>query len=140
MDGFEKDCDSSTKYKDKAMCNIAHVMKLDWNTGTCNITFLKLSDVATGQYKSYNADDEPLDDKGCEVMVTETGLSVGEIAGVIFAVSVIVLVLIVVFIVINRKFKIISHENNNKGGEWVFKNPFSKSAADQQSEQQALNA
>ena len=71
-------------------------------------------------------------------MVTETGLSGGEIAGVIFAV--ITVVLIVVFIVINRKFKIISHENNNKGGEWVFKNPFSKSAADQQSEQQALNA
>ena len=92
--------------------NVAHVMKLDWDTGTCNITFLKLSDVATGQYKSYNADDEPLDEDGCEVMVTEAGLSGGEIAGVIFAVT--ALVLIVVFIMINRKFKIINHEDNQQ--------------------------
>ena len=140
VDGFEKDCDSSTKstVKDKAQC-VAHVMKLDWDTGTCNITILKLSDAATGQYKSYNADDEPLDEdgSGCAVMVTGTGLSSGEIAGVVFAVIVVVFL---VFIVINRNLKIITHENNNKGGGWVFKNPFSKSAATEQPQQSELQA
>ena len=89
MEGFEKDCDTSTKstVRDKAQCleeNVTYVMKLDWDTGTCKMTILKLSDAATGQYKSYNADDEPLDEDGCEVMVTEAVLSGGEIALVIF--------------------------------------------------------
>merc|ERR1711963_1109791 len=139
VDGFEKDCDSSSNntVRDKTKCleeNDTYVMKLDWDTGTCNITILKLSDAATGQYKSYNADDEPLDEdgSGCAVMVTGTGLSSGEIAGVVFAVIVVVFL---VFIVINRNLKIITHENNNKGGGWVFKNPFSKSAATEQPQQ-----
>ena len=142
--GFEKDCDTSTKsrVRDKAQCleeNDTFVMKLDWDTGTCKMTILKLSDAATGQYKSYNADDEPLDEdgSGCAVMVTGTGLSSEEIAGVVFAVIVVVFL---VFIVINRNLKIITHENNNKGGGWVFKNPFSKSAATEQPQQSELQA
>merc|ERR1711879_284432 len=80
--GYDKDCEDSTHYKvqDKTNClkeNITYEMKLESrNSKTCNITILELSGAAAGQWMSYNAEDKPLNEQGCVVMVTEQlGLS-----------------------------------------------------------------
>merc|ERR1712012_308554 len=107
--GYGEDCDSSEMYtvRDKTNClkeNITYEINLDWEeTGTCNITILNLSGAATGQYKSYNADDQPLNEHGCFVTVTEQGNSVLLIIGVVMVVAVLIIALVVVQI----KFKII---------------------------------
>ena len=107
--GFDKDCDTSSRYtaQDKTNClkeNITYEIKVDWEeSGTCNITIFKLSGAATGQYKSYNADDQPLNEQGCFVTVTEQGNSVPLIIGVVIVVAVLIIALVVVQI----KFKII---------------------------------
>jgi len=107
--GYGEDCDSSEMYtvRDKTDClleNITYEINLDWEeTGTCNITILKLSGAATGQYNSYNADDQPLNEHGCFVTVTEQGNSVLFIIGVLIVVAVLIIALVVVQI----KFKII---------------------------------
>ena len=112
MEGFEKDCDTSTKstVRDQAQCleeNVTYVMKLDWDTGTCKMTILQLSDAATGQYKSYNADDEPLDEQGCVVMVTQLGLSGPHIATAVVGSVIGVVLLVVVLFLLNQKFNFI---------------------------------
>ena len=107
--GYDEDCDSSEMYtvRDKTNClkqNVTYEINLDWeDTGTCNITILKLSGAASGQYNSYNADDQPLNEQGCFVTWTEQGNSVPLIIGVTLAVAVLIIALVVVLI----KFKII---------------------------------
>merc|ERR1712038_1079808 len=76
MKGSDEDCDNSTRYKvqDKTNClkeNMTFEMKLDSRgSRTCNITIIKLSQAARGLWKSYNADDHPIDVQGCSVIVT----------------------------------------------------------------------
>jgi len=119
--GFDMDCDNSSKYKaqDKTYClkeNITYEMKLDSRkTRKCNITILNLSDAATGQWKSYNADDEPLDGQGCVVMVTQLGLSSAHIATAVVGSVIGVVLLVVVLFLLNRKLNFISKNNNSDG-------------------------
>jgi len=114
--GYGEDCNTSKKYtvRDKTNClkeNITYEMSLDWEeTGTCNITILNLSGAATGQYNSYNADDQPLNEQGCFVTVTEPGNSVPVIIGVV----IVVVVLIIALVAVQIKFKIIK-----KGGTQI---------------------
>jgi len=100
MKGSDEDCDNSTRYKvqDKTNClmeNMTFEMKLDSRgSRTCNITIIKLSQAARGQWKSYKANDDPIDEHGCSVIVTgEEQLSVTVIVLIVFAVVVCVIIL-----------------------------------------------
>jgi len=117
--GFDMDCENSTKYKvqDKTYClkeNIAYEMKLESRkTRMCNITILELSSAASGQWKSYHANDDPVDEQGCVVMVTQLGLSGGNLAAVIVSVIGVIALVVVALFLLNRKFSFFNRDNNS---------------------------
>ena len=122
--GYDMDCEDSTYYKvqDKTYClkeNITYEMKLESrDSKTCNITIMKLSGAAAGQWMSYNPipneEDKPLDEQGCVVMVTQQ-LELSSVNLVTAIVSSVIgaLLLVVVLFLLNRKFKFFNRDNNS---------------------------
>jgi len=122
--GYDMDCEDSTNYKvqDKTDClkeNITYEMKLESrNSKTCNITILDLSGAAAGQWMSYNpnpnAEDKPLNEQGCVVMVTQQlGLSSVNLVTAIVSSVIGAVLLVVVLFLLNRKFKFFNRDNNS---------------------------
>ena len=82
-DKSDEDCETSDKYKHQnSMSCPKYELTCDSSkTFTCNLTITNVSEAVAGQYKSYDANHEPI--QGCQVTVSGGGGGSGTIIVVI---------------------------------------------------------
>lgn len=84
-DKSDEDCETSDKYKHQnSMSCPKYELTCDSSkTFTCNLTITSVSEAVAGQYKSYDANHDPI--QGCVVTVSGGGADRGAVVGIMVA-------------------------------------------------------
>jgi len=108
-----EDCESSDKYSPRNSANCPeYVLTVDSiETGTCVLTITSVDENAAGQYKSFDAEDVPI--QGCHVTVSGGKWGTGAVVGILFAAALLIVSGITIFVLVRKK----KDEDSESGGE-----------------------
>ena len=103
-EGREGDCEKDkSQGNTKCLMEDEYVVTIDGRgTGTCNLTIESVSEYSAGHYRSYTADDEPIQECVVKVVKVKGGGAQGSVVIVLVAILLAVTVAVVVTILVRR--------------------------------------
>ena len=118
-EGREEDCEKDKiQGNTKCLMEDEYVVTIDGRgTGTCNLTIESVSEYSAGQYRSYTADDEPIQECVVKVVKVKGEGAQGSVVIVLVAILLAVTVAVVVTILVCRgsiKFTLVNRNESER--------------------------
>ena len=118
-EGREGDCEKNKNQGNtKCLMEGKYVVTIDGKgTGTCNLSIESVNEYSAGQYRSYTADDEPIQECIVKVVKVKGGGAQGSVVIVVVAILLAVTVAVVVTILVRRgsiKFTLVDGKESER--------------------------